>query len=287
MNLTLVQIDAFADTLFEGNPAAVMPLPHWLDDRVLQALAAENNLSETAFLVAALPDDAPAPPLPGRPALHLRWFTPALEVDLCGHATLASASYLLDDVHPDADAVQLWTRSGWLTVTRDAGGALTMDFPSKPVTPTEVDPTVVAALGGATVVEALRGGDDLVYVLPDAAAVAAVAPDFTAIGRLPFRGVLVTAAGGPDGFDFVSRWFGARAGIPEDPVTGSAHCLTAPLWAGRLGRTELVARQLSARGGTVRCRVAGERTLLSGRCVRYLEGTVRLPDPAAVGGSGP
>lgn len=278
MDVPLVQIDAFAERLFEGNPAAVMPLPRWLDDAVLQAVAAENNLSETAFVVDDLPSTAGAPPAADAPAHHLRWFTPAIEVDLCGHATLATASYLLDDVHPGARAVQLWTRSGWLSVHREEDGALTMDFPAKVAEPVTVDPAVLAALGEPLVVEAMQGGDDLMYLLEDAAAVAGLLPDHGAIGRLPVRGVLVTAAGDGTGFDFVSRWFGARAGVPEDPVTGSAHCLSAPMWAGRLGRTELVARQLSARGGTVRCRVDGDRVMLTGRCVRFLTGTATLPE---------
>lgn len=278
MDVTVVQIDAFAESLFEGNPAAVMPLPRWFDTGTLQSVAAENNLSETAFVVDTLPPESGTPPVAGAPAHHLRWFTPAIEVDLCGHATLATASYLLDDVYPDAAAVQFWTLSGWLTVAREADGALTMDFPAKPAVPVEVSPDVVEALGAPRVVEAMQGGDDVMYVLEDAAAVAALVPDHGAISRLPVRGVLVTAAGGATGFDFVSRWFGARAGILEDPVTGSAHCLSAPMWAARLGKDELVARQLSARGGTVRCRVAGDRVLLTGRCVRYLIGSASLPE---------
>ncbi len=277
MDVPLVQIDAFADAPLEGNPAAVMPLPHWLADDLLQGVAAENNLSETAYLVRDLPATAPAPPEPEAPAYHLRWFTPAIEVDLCGHATLASSAYLLEDVHRDAATVQFWTRSGWLTVVRSGTDGYTMDFPGEVAVPDTIDPVVVDALG-APVEEALRARDsDLVYVLPDAAAVAALAPDFSAIGRLPVRGVVVTASGAGTGYDFVSRWFGARAGVPEDPVTGSAHCVTAPLWAERLGKDELVARQLSARGGTVRCRVAGDRVLLTGRCARFASGTAHLP----------
>lgn len=276
MQVPLIQIDAFADALFEGNPAAVVPLPGWPSDRLLQQVAEENNLSETAFLVAALPDDAPPPPEDGQPAYHLRWFTPAIEVDLCGHATLASASYLFDDVHPEARTVQLWTRSGWLTVRRDDDGGYTMDFPSQPPVPAATDPAVVRALG-VPVLEMLRG-TDVVCVLADAEAVRTVRPDLTAMAALDTRGVVVTAPGGDTGYAFVSRFFGARAGIAEDPVTGSAHSQIAPLWAQRLGRTDLVARQLSARGGTVRCRVDGDRTHLAGRCRRYLTGTVELPD---------
>jgi PhzF family phenazine biosynthesis protein len=277
VDVPLLQIDAFADAPLEGNPAAVMPLPHWLDDGLLQRVAAENNLSETAYLVADLPAATPPPPDERAPGYHLRWFTPAIEVDLCGHATLASSSYLFEDVHPDKSTLQFWTRSGWLTVTRSGDDGYTMDFPGELPVPDTIDPAVVHALG-ADVEEALVArGSDLVYVLPDAAAVAALAPDFGAIARLPVRGVVATASGAGTEWDFVSRWFGARAGVPEDPVTGSAHCVTAPLWAERLGRHELVARQLSSRGGTVRCRVAGDRVLLTGRCARFATGTARLP----------
>ncbi|WP_104060242.1 PhzF family phenazine biosynthesis protein [Arthrobacter sp. 4R501] len=272
MHIPLIQIDAFATKPFEGNPAAVMPLEGWLGDGVLQQLAEENNLSETAFIVAAIPDEA-TPFDSSQPAYHLRWFTPAIEVDLCGHATLATASYLFTDVHPDAKRLQFWSRSGWLFVERDGDGFI-LDFPSKVPEPVAVDPSVSEALG----VPALEAflATDLIHVVKDAETVRNLPPDFGALARLPVRGVVVTAAGDGTGYDFVSRFFGARAGIDEDPVTGSAHSQLAPLWAGRLGSTVLAARQLSARGGTVLCRVEGERTLLSGTCVRYLEGTVWL-----------
>jgi PhzF family phenazine biosynthesis protein len=269
----IAQLDAFAAAPFEGNPAAVMPLPAWPDDTLLAAVARENNLSETAFLVSQLPPEAgePGP----EPAYHLRWFTPAIEVDLCGHATLAGAAYLFDDVHPDAERLRFWTRSGWLAVERDACGGYTMDFPSQPPEPAGIDPVIVDALG-VPVLEALRSVD-LVYVVADAAAVAGLDPDLGVLSRLPVRGVIVTAPGTGTDFDFVSRFFGARAGIGEDPVTGSAHVQLAPMWAPRLGRTSLVARQLSARGGTVRCRVDGARTYLSGTCHRFFTGTAELP----------
>jgi PhzF family phenazine biosynthesis protein len=275
VQVPLLQIDAFAERPFEGNPAAVMPLPHWPSDAVLQAVAAENNLSETAFVVGRLPTGTAAPD-PAQPAFHLRWFTPAIEVDLCGHATLAAAAYLLEDVHPAADAVQLFTRSGWLHVGREPSGAYTMDFPSVPLTPTDIDPVVARALG-VPVLEALRGMD-LVYVVADAETVRTLRPDHAALSRLDVRGVVVTAAGTGTGYDVVSRWFGALAGIAEDPVTGSAHCQIGPLWAERLGTADLVARQLSPRGGTLRVSVRGDRTLLTGTCVRYLSGTAVLPD---------
>ncbi|MDG3011541.1 PhzF family phenazine biosynthesis protein [Rhodococcus sp. D2-41] len=275
----MIQIDAFADALFEGNPAAVMPLPHWPADELLQRIAAEKNLSETAFVVAALPEGVEAPE-PGCPAYHLRWFTPAIEVDLCGHATLAAASYLLDSVHPDATRVQLWTRSGWLHVDRagEGGphGGFTMDLPAVPLAVTDIDPVVTAALG-ASATEAYAGMD-LVYVLEDAATVRELAPDLAVLAGLDTRGVVVTAGGRGSEFDFVCRWFGSRAGVSEDPVTGSAFAQIAPLWAQRSGKAELVGRQLSARGGTVRCRVVdGARVELTGNCIRFSEGVAAVP----------
>ncbi|GHD30506.1 PhzF family phenazine biosynthesis protein [Nocardiopsis kunsanensis] len=275
MRIPLVQVDAFAESLFEGNPAAVMLLEHWFPDAVLQQLALENNLSETAFLVVHDADGGPAPG-PGLPVYELRWFTPATEVDLCGHATLGASSYLFDDVHPDADTLQFSTRSGRLTVKRSAEGLLTMDFPAETPTPVEVDPLIADALG-AEVLEAHRA-TDLIYTVENAETVRGLAPDLAVLASLPVRGVAVTAPGDSAGFDFVSRWFGAQAGVPEDPVTGSAHCQLAPLWAARSGKSEMTARQMSARGGTVVIRLREERALLSGRCVRYLEGTVLLSE---------
>jgi len=257
-------VDAFAEEPFTGNPAGVCLLDAFPDEAWMQRVAAELNLSETAFAHPRTDGD-----------WALRWFTPTVEVDLCGHATLASASYLLDDVHPDAGALQLWTRSGWLTVRRADDGAVTMDFPSPPLVPEPTDPALARALG-VPVLETFRG-TDVVCLLADADAVRRVRPDLAALAAVDARGVVVTAPGGDSGYAFVSRFFAPRAGIAEDPVTGSAHSQIAPLWADRLGRTELVARQLSARGGTVRCRVDGDRTHLTGRCRRYLTGTIELP----------
>ncbi len=272
-HVDLIQVDAFADRLFEGNPAAVMPLDGWLDDRLLQQLAAENNLSETAFTVPLAHD---ASPLAGAPAYALRWFTPEVEVDLCGHATLATAAYLFEDRHPCAAALAFSTRSGWLVARRGGPDEIVLDFPAEPPVPVAPDPVVVAALGVA-VVETLRA-TDLVYVVATAGEVRDLTPALGPLLRMDARGVVVTAPGDPgSGFDFVSRWFGPPAGIPEDPVTGSAHVQTAPYWAGRLGRTRLRARQLSARGGTVGCAVVGDRVELTGSYVRYLTGRVRLP----------
>lgn len=304
MRLRLIQIDAFADRVFAGNPAAVLPLPSWLPDDVLRDIARENNLSETAFYVAELPPEAGPPPpaagVPGDPgstagpgstggaadghppAYHLRWFTPATEVDLCGHATLATAGHLFDDVHPAATQISFWTRSGWLPVRRTArAGELELDFPAGQLrTVPDDDPVATAASAALGVEPEVRLRDaDLVCVLPDEAAVHTLAPDFSALSRLPVRGVVVTAPGDAAGVDFVSRWFGCAAGITEDPVTGSAHSQIAPYWARRLGRDRLIARQLSARGGTVRCVVDGARVRLAGSYRRYLDGIVTIPDP--------
>ncbi|MEO7124720.1 MAG: PhzF family phenazine biosynthesis protein [Nakamurella sp.] len=273
MKIRLFQIDAFADQLFQGNPAAVMPLPHWLDDQTLQQLASENNLSETAFYVERLPDGVI--PLGDGPAYHLRWFTPATEVDLCGHATLATAAQLFEDVHPDERRLQFWTRSGWLTTDRADNGAIVMDFPAEPLVRVERDPLIESALG-ASATKAFRG-TDLIYVLESPEIVKGLVPDFTMLGRLDVRGLIVTARGGDKGVDFVSRWFGALAGIAEDPVTGSAHSQIAPYWAREIGRNTLTARQLSPRGGTVHCTVIGERVQLAGTYRRYLDGTVTIP----------
>jgi phenazine biosynthesis protein PhzF family len=285
VRLRLIQIDAFADRLFEGNPAAVMPLPSWLPEEVLQAVAAENNLSETAFYVADLPPGV-APPPGGEPAYHLRWFTPQVEVDLCGHATLATAGHLFDDVHPDAERLHFWTRSGWLAVARRADGRLELDFPAGRLRPVPADdPTSAAAVAALGIDPQERMVDtDLVYVLRDAAQVRAVVCDFTGLRDLPVRGVVVTAPGDEVGVDFVSRFFGAAAGLFEDPVTGSAHSQIAPYWARRLGRSRLTARQLSARGGTIGCAVDGDRVRLSGGYRRYLDGEVTLPEPPGVVG---
>lgn len=276
MQLRLVQIDAFTDRVLAGNPAAVMPLPDWLPDPTLQALALENNLSETAFYTETLPDGVPPRAVP---SYHLRWFTPATEVDLCGHATLAAAGQLFDDTHPDARALAFWTRSGWLLVERSGTGEeLVMDFPAGVLAPAD-EPRAAAAVGVAPV-EQWRDAD-LVLVVADETTVRAARPDFSVLADLPVRGVVVTAPADQDGVDVASRWFGAGAGLFEDPVTGSAHSQIAPYWAERLGRSRMVARQVSARGGTVTCEVVGDRVRLGGAYCRYLDGTVTLPDPPA------
>ena len=272
MEVLLHQIDAFADGPFTGNPAAVMPLLSWLPDGLLQQLAEENNLAETAFYTAALPIEAGDPPGDG-PAYHLRWFTPATEVDMCGHATLATAAHLLDDIHPGLDRVQFFTRSGWLSVDRTDDDELVLDLPLVESLDVQPDPELVAALG-VRPIRALTGQDEVVVVATERE-VREARPNLSAFPAMS-RGAILTARG--DSVDFVSRMFAPGQGIPEDPVTGSAHAQLTPLWAAELGRTDLRARQLSRRGGTLRCMLDGTRVLLLGRCRRYLDGVVQLPD---------
>jgi PhzF family phenazine biosynthesis protein len=259
MGLPLFQVDAFAEKPFEGNPAAVCLLDRARDDGWMQAVGREMNLSETAFLV------------PRADGYDLRWFTPAVEVDLCGHATLASAHVLWEAGRLAADApARFHTRSGVLTCRRQEEW-IEMDFPADPPAEAAAPPDLLPALG----VESRwvgRGRFDYVVEVADEAAVRALAPDIRRVARVDCRGVIVTAPGSSGGFDFVSRFFGPAAGVDEDPVTGSAHCALAPFWAARLGRTELTGRQVSARGGTVRVRLEGDRVVLSGRAVTVLKG---------------
>jgi PhzF family phenazine biosynthesis protein len=263
MKLPFAQIDAFADRPFSGNPAAVIPLNAWLDDATLQAVAEENNLSETAFLV---------PDASGEVEYELRWFTPAVEVALCGHATLASGHYVLDR-EQDRDLVRFRTRkSGVLEVARHGQGYL-MALPAFPPVAQEV-PGLLEAFGVAQA-ETLRHprGYDLV-VLDSAEAVLALTPDFRALAAIGDTLNIVTAPGTDT--DVVSRVFAPAAGIDEDPVTGSAHSVLVPYWAARLGRNAFTAFQASRRGGYVRCELDGEKVILGGKCVTVIEGEFRL-----------
>lgn len=262
MRFPIYQVDAFTDVLFGGNPAAVVLLEEWLSDDRLLAVAAENNLSETAFLV------------PARTGWELRWFTPTDEVDLCGHATLASALALhARGERPDAYVFET-REAGTLQVTHD-GDRFFLDLPLRPAEPAPVDAEVLAALGLRRAADTLAARD-YVVVLEEAAAVRMLEPDIAALARLRWMGVIVTAPGDDPGIDFVSRYFAPAVGIPEDPVTGSAHCTLAPYWSKRLGRSVLEARQVSRRGGALGCRVDGGRVLVSGRGVLYLEGMIRV-----------
>jgi predicted PhzF superfamily epimerase YddE/YHI9 len=261
LRLPIYQVDAFAEKLFGGNPAAICPLTEWLPDATMQAIAAENNLAETAFFVRESSDYA------------LRWFTPAVEVDLCGHATLASAHVVFAFLEPGRERVNFRTlKAGTLTVARH-GDMLMMDFPARPAVPTEPPPGLLAALGGSPR-EVLKARDHMV-VYGSAAEVAALTPDFAALGKLDCWAAVATAPGN-DGADFVSRFFAPRQGIDEDPATGSSHCTLVPYWAARLGKRELSARQLSRRVGRLSCALNGDRVAIGGRAVLYLEGEITI-----------
>jgi len=266
MKLPYYVVDAFADGAFTGNPAGVCPLAHWPADATLQAIAAENNLSETAFF---------APARGGEAHYDLRWFTPTVEVELCGHATLASAFVLAQICGVRARPVRFASRSGLLGVARE-GDTHWLDFPARPPQPVdEVQPFADAL--GAMPERVLRHGTDgmALAVFGTQAEVAALAPDHGRVRALESYGVIATAPG--ESHDFVSRYFAAHAGIPEDPVTGAAHTVLTPYWARRLGRERFRARQISARGGEVACRLDGDRVHIGGGCRLYLEGRIHVP----------
>jgi len=257
----IFQIDAFTGRLFAGNPAAVVPMQSFPEATVLQAIAAENNLSETAFLVREGTD------------YRLRWFTPATEVPLCGHATLASAAVVMERLEPSRTSVIFHSASGPLTVERRESG-YRMNFPvrlSQSVTP---PPNLAVALGVAPL-EVFANAFNYMAVLESAHAVRTLAPDIAAIKAMDRSGVIVTAPG-DEKYDFVSRYFAPAKGIPEDPVTGAAHCMLTPYWAKRLNKAELRAFQASPRGGELLCRLVGDRVEMEGSCVFYLEGEVRF-----------
>lgn len=263
MRLAITQVDAFAQAPFEGNPAAVMPLASWLDDAVLQSIAAENNLSETAFLVS----DAT-----GESDFELRWFTPTSEVMLCGHATLASGHVVLSS-DPERDRVTFRTRkAGQLSVAR-VGDGYELALPAWAPAP-QAMPEIVAALGVKAVETLWRDGGYRVVVVADEATVRGIVPDLRALAEGGDRQTIVTAPG--DTTDVVSRMFAPGSGIDEDPVTGSAHCVITPYWAKRLGRDRFTAYQASARGGYLSCQLDGDRVVLGGGCVTVLEGTFFL-----------
>jgi len=260
LEIPIYQVDAFSAEVFAGNPAAVCPLQDWLPDETLQAIAAENNVSETAFFVGH----------EGR--ISLRWFTPACEVDLCGHATLASAYVLFEELGAGTDSVVFSTKSGDLPVRRD-GGKLVMDFPSRPPQPIKAGPGLVAALGGPDPLEILAARDYLIRY-ETVEQVQALAPDMQALKNIYRFAVIVTAPGRD--CDFVSRFFAPAKGVPEDPVTGSAHCTLVPYWAQELNKTSFHARQISQRGGEIFCRLAGDRVELAGQAALFLKGSIRV-----------
>lgn len=264
MEHTIYQVDAFTDTLFTGNPAAIIPLKEWLPDAVMQKIAAENNLSETAYFIET--PDGP----------YLRWFTPTLEIDLCGHATLATSFVYLTILHPEKSSVTFKTNvAGDLTITKD-GDYLTMDFPARcgqPVSLDSIPPSVFDALSQKRPIAAYQARD-LMLVYEDEQIIRDITPDFETLKKHD-RWIIVTAPSKE--FNFVSRFFCADDVVMEDPVTGSAHCTSVPYWANKLGQTKLKARQLSERGGDLMCELKGERVFLSGKAVLYMKGTIYAP----------
>ncbi len=260
MELPLYQIDAFTSELFKGNPAAVCPLDEWLSDELMQSIAAENNLSETAFFVPE-----------GDKSYRIRWFTPASEVDLCGHATLASAYVLFHMPGGEEEKIVFHSRSGVLTVSRNEDW-LTLDFPAQPPTACETPAAVLDAFA-ATPTECLQS-EDLMVVFEHESDITAAQPDLNQLMKIESRGVVITAPSVQ--WDFVARFFAPRYGIPEDPVTGSAYTQLVPYWASRTGKQRFQAKQVSARGGELICELSGDRVFISGQAAPYMQGTIRI-----------
>lgn len=259
IEIPIYQIDAFASKVFSGNPAAVCPLQNWLDEHVMQSIATENNLSETAFFVK---EDS---------EYHIRWFTPVKEVDLCGHATLATGFVFFKYINLDGSKVHFNSKSGILSVTRD-GERLSLNFPAQPPKPCEAPEALLAGLRKEP--SEVLCSEDILAVYPSEKDVMELQPDFAQLSKLGLRGVIITAKGSRA--DFVSRFFAPTYGIDEDPVTGSAHCELTPFWSERLGKNELHALQLSKRGGELFCSMAGDRVIISGRAVEYMKGTIAV-----------
>jgi PhzF family phenazine biosynthesis protein len=267
MKLRLWQIDAFAEKPFEGNPAAVVPLDNWPDSGLLQRIANENNLSETAFIVRE-----------GSGRYGLRWFTPTTEVDLCGHATFASGWLLFAELDPPLNAVSFETRSGTLAVKRGSNGRHSMSLPSDVVAPLN-DPSLANRIGdalGSLPPRELYVGRDILAVFENASTIRAIKGAGEIARVLPGKKCLIATAEGDAGYDFVSRYFAPHVGIDEDSVTGSAHCALTPFWAKRLGKETMRARQVSPRGGDLVCTDTGARTVLSGNCALYLRGEIEF-----------
>ncbi|TBL66389.1 PhzF family phenazine biosynthesis protein [Hafnia alvei] len=266
MQIEIFQVDAFTARAFGGNPAAVCPLDEWLDDSTLQQIATENNLSETAFFVR------------NDEMIELRWFTPLVEVDLCGHATLATAWVLFNYFHEKSRVLNFSTRSGVLSVTRD-GDFLAMDFPAKNPVQVDIPDGLAQALNLSVPIREIYKADDYIVLVDSPDDIENLEPDFSLLANYPVRGVVVTAAGSQ--FDFVSRWFGPNVGVNEDPVTGSAHTCLAPIWAEKMGKSILTAQQGGKRKGQLRCQLHthanGEsRVIISGQAVLYLHGTITV-----------
>jgi len=256
----MYQVDAFTSELFKGNPAAICPLETWLPDETLQAIAAENNLAETAFYI------------PTGSGYHLRWFTPGVEVDLCGHATLATAHVILSIRKETASSsLSFQSKSGELVVERD-GDLYALDFPSRPPGEVAVDSSLVEALGAKP--KSILGARDYLCIYESAEEVLALKPNMEKLCGIDRFAVIVTAPG--NDCDFVSRFFAPAKGVPEDPVTGSAHCTLIPYWSKRLGKTKLRARQVSKRGGELFCEDRGARVKIAGKAVKFFEGVIEV-----------
>ncbi|MEX0844748.1 MAG: PhzF family phenazine biosynthesis protein [Balneolaceae bacterium] len=260
MKLSIYQVDAFTTELFSGNPAAVVPLEEWLSDEQMQNIAAENNLSETAFF------------LKEGNSYRLRWFTPTTEVDLCGHATLATAHVMFEELGYREDEIVFKSRSGLLTVSKE-DGKLLMNFPADEMPQADAPSVLFNGLGIKRTPEVYKT-DDYMVVLDTESEVANLQPDFRLLNEVDARGIIVTAPG--DVVDFVSRFFAPQSGVDEDPVTGSAHTKTTPFWSKKLGKTELKARQISERGGDLTCRMKGDRVEILGEAVTYLKGEISI-----------
>lgn len=260
MTFKLFQIDAFADGVFSGNPAAVVPLESWLPTELMQQIAMENNLSETAFIVKE-----------GNDHYSIRWFTPKTEVDLCGHATLASAHVLFNHIGTIGSKVTFDSNSGELSATKRSD-FIWLDFPSKPPKPVSMPKQIPEAFGVMPIYTGLN--TDLLVVVDSERTVASVRPDMRIIKQIDARGVILTAKGNQE--DFVSRFFAPSVGVPEDPVTGSSHTVLTPYWASKLGKNELNARQISERGGRLKCRLDNDRVLIGGMAVTYLKGEIKV-----------
>ncbi len=263
-------MDAFAEKVFEGNPAAVIPLESWLDETLMLQIAMENNLSETAFIVkqTTLLGNSP------EGSWHIRWFTPEFEIDLCGHATLASAYVIKNFIEPQATEIHFSTEKAGNLKATFKDGKYSLDFPARDPVSTATPPKLLEAMGIVNAVEVLRSRDYFI-VLPDEAAVLNVAPDFSMLAEIETVGVIVTAKG--KSADVVSRCFYPSAGIAEDPVTGSAHCNIVPYWAAKLHKTKLNCWQASKRGGMLECSLQNDRVIMTGKCQLYLQGTIDIP----------
>ena len=260
MKHIIYQIDAFAEKVFEGNPAAVIPLDNWLPDNVMQQIAMENNLSETVFFVHENGD------------FHIRWFTPLAEVNLCGHATLASAYVLFNLLNYAEREIRFQSRSGILTVKRE-NNLIVLDFPASPVTEITI-PDEVAKAFHLQPVACFKGRDDFMLIFENEEQVKQLKPDFQQLVLAKTRGVICTSTS--ENFDFVSRFFAPAVGVNEDPVTGSAHTMLIPFWSKELDKNELIAKQVSARGGVVHCKDCGDRVKIGGKAVTYLIGEITI-----------